>query len=205
MRSIVKFWTILLGIFLSIGIVFAFALAKTGFIHVPFFSRWYQPPTPTRVVESPVITQAQFVNMIQSRVLSQASAGMKPPYRVEVTEQEISGAFQDAAQKMLHNSAWTIESSQVAIRSTDLEFVLHLKHSFISVDALIRVAPHVKGDTLYFDPTFVQVGDYLLPPTLAQQFASVIFSRDLGTWKLAFGTAVLSAVNLTEGKLEVIL
>lgn len=190
--------------FLIIVCLLVFAIAKTGVLHVPVFSNLYHGPVPTRLVPAQPITPAAFKVLLGSRFISQAVAHVPPPYTIQLSEKELTGAVMDAIDTALRDQSWKQVYSQIVVRSTDLELYGQFERAPLHVDMLVRFHPVVTNGGVRFDPFFVQIGDYQLPASFAYRLASYIFSRDLGTWTIGFGDEKLQSVIVRNGALDLV-
>jgi hypothetical protein len=180
----------------------AFAVAKTGLVHVPLMSRFYTGPEPVRVIEASALTTDQFRALMEERIATQIRSGAKPPYTVEITEQEITGALHGVINLVLQDKGWRAERSQVALTPKGIEFFGHLERGRTNADVRIRFDAIIENGSVRFEPTDIRFGDYPIHPALAQKLAGYLFARDVGTWMIQFGDAKLESVRFSEGKLE---
>lgn len=198
----------------TLVLVFGGALllvAKTGVVHVPFFSSFYHGPAPTRLVAAQPISMDAFRVLLGSRFFNQALAAkststtaLPKEFRVRVTEKELTGVVMNAIDTALRSGSWHQSYAQIVIRPTDVELYGQFISGSQRIDLLARFIPHAGTDGIRFDPSFVQIGDIPLSPSLAYRAASTVFSRDLGTWSGSFGTAHIRDVQLTDGVMELI-
>ncbi len=201
-KNVLEFWAILLLIVLILGSGVAFGVAKSGLVRVPFFSRFYHGPQITRQVRVAPVTGAAFMEMLRSRFLTAAVTGGSLPARVRITEQELTAVLDDAIGKATQSDTWTASGTQLVIRPTGLEFYGQFVGKQASVNILIRLVPKIEGPILHFVPVFVQLGDYPIPPSVADKLAALIYKRDFGQWNVAYGEMQVTEVVLTEGVLE---
>lgn len=180
----------------------AFILAKTGFVNVPLFSRWYVGPKPIRIVEAEPIDATAFRVLVSSRILAQAAANKKPPYKISLSEAELTGGVQSVINQALRDQDWQIENPQLAITPESVEFFGRLRRNATRVEVLFKFEPVVQNGGLKFEPSYLRVGDYPIHPKLINDLASLFFSRDLGTWVFSSGDIRLESVILKDGKLD---
>ncbi|MFH1620715.1 MAG: hypothetical protein ABIB04_01380 [Patescibacteria group bacterium] len=180
-----------------------YAVAKTGLVKMPFFSRFYTGPIPTRLVQAEPMTPEEFSVLLGGRFFSEALEKESPPYVVSFNERELTGVIMMAIDIALRDASWKQIFTQIVIRPTDFEFLSKYERGVIKVDLLMRFKPDVVGGRITLDPVSIQIGDYKLPATFAYRVASYIFSRDFGSWELNFGEAELLAIRLFEGRAEV--
>lgn len=207
-----KLGTNALVVFFSLAgisiLALAFALlliAKSGVISIPFFSRVYRAPQPTRLISAAPLTKEEFTRLITTRLLEQTRIGHQPPYIVKLTEEELTGAIQTAVTTALRDQSWKPEYTQMVVLPSGLQFFgrfVHQGTGGIRVDILIAFTAVMENGGVRFDPVSVQIGDYPIPLSLAQRVASFVFARDLGTFFLTFGDISLQRIRLLDGYLE---
>lgn len=202
-KNILSCATIALLIAAVIFSLLALAVAKTGAVRLPLFSRLYRGPAPTRLVNAEPMSIDAFRVLIGSRFFSQLAAGKRPPYTVRVTEKELTGALENAIDTALRDQTWKQVFTQIVVRPTDLEFLSRFENGPLRFDILARIIPSLKDGGVSFEPVYMQIGDYRLPPSVAYNAVSLLFSRDLGTFTLKFGDAALSGLRLSDGALEI--
>lgn len=203
-KNIARFVAVLAAIILLVVSMLAFAVAKTGIVTVPLFSRWYHGPTPTRLVSATPLTADAFRVLLGSRFFSQAVERKPPPYAVRVTEKELTGAIMTTIDAALRDGAWRQVHTQMVIRPTDLEFFSRFERGSVRMDVLVHFVPVIQDGELRFDPVSVRIGDYPLPAALAYRAASAVFARDLGAWTVSFGDARLESIRLLDGEAEIV-
>lgn len=179
------------------------AVAKTGIVNIPGFSRLYRGPIPTRLVPAEPMTSEAFRVLLSSRFISQALDKKSPPFKAKLSEQELTGALMLGIDQALREELTEPVFAQIVVRPTDLELTLKLERGWLRFDVLARLVPQVKNGEVSFDAVEVQLGDYQLPPSWAYHVASWIFKRDLGAWTLNFGEAKLLDMKLFEGYAEI--
>lgn len=189
------------GVLVLLSMLLAFAVAKTGIVSVPLFSRWYVGPMPTRVVSGIKTTPDGFLRTLESRMRTEAMKGA-PPYELSVSEQELTGALQSAVTTALRTQGWDRADVQIVLRPTDMEVLGRFQRGSLAPQLLARFVPRIADGGLRFEPIFVQLGDYPLPPSLANTVLTTIFSRDFGTWTMSFGDVKLSNIRLSDGSVR---
>lgn len=178
-------------------------VAKSGLLRIPVFSNLYHGPIPTREISVPALTAAQFQTMVGSRLQTEATTHA-PPYIVTISEKELTGAMEEAITMAVRGSGWTKDRAQIAVTPQNLELLGEFHRGPWHVDLLIRFVPRVADGKLSFDPVSIHVGDYSLPAAVAYPIVSEVFSRDLGSWSLDFGTFRLQAIGLHDGELDLV-
>ncbi len=184
-----------------LAMVLAFAVAKTGMVSVPFFSRWYVEPKPTRVVIGTPTTPDLFLKTLESRMRVEAAKGV-PPYELTVSEQELTGALQSAVNGALRTQDWERADVQIALRPTDMEVLGSFQRGALTPQILARFVPRISNGGVQFEPASVQLGEYPLPSFLGNAVLSLIFSRDFGTWTMSFGNVKLTDIHLSDGSVR---
>lgn len=203
-KNVARFVAVVVVVLLAVAAALAFAVAKTGIVTVPVFSRWYHGPTPTRLVSATPITADAFRVLLGSRFFSQAVERRPPPYTVRVTEKEMTGAIMTTIDAALRDGSWRQVHTQMVIRPTDLEFFSRFERGSVRMDVMVHFVPVIRDGELRFDPVSVRIGDYPLPAALAYRAASYLFARDLGTWTVSFGDARLESIRLLDGEAEIV-
>lgn len=192
-----------IAVFAALVCGMMFMIAKSGIIRVPLFSTFYQGPSPTRLVSAQPLTPAAFKVLLGSRFISQAVAHVPPPYTIQLSEKELTGAVMDAVETALRDQTWKQVYSQIVIRPTDLEMYVQFERGPWRAEMLARFQPVVTSGGVRFDPLYVQIGDLHVPAAAAYRLASYLFSRDLGTWTVQFGDQKLQSVVLHDGTLNI--
>lgn len=188
-------------------IALAFVVAKSGFLDVPIFSRFYQGPTPTRLIRSRPQSWDDFRVELAGKIYEQREY-KKQNYTVQVSEQELSGLVQSVAEQNLRNESWKIDLVQLAVNPDCMELYLKLTWREIgNLDMLFRFKPvwDERGN-IRFDILETRVGDYKLPVSWSMALVSNLFSRDLGAWEIQVGGEnAIQSVSLLEKGLNIIL
>jgi hypothetical protein len=181
-----------------------FVIAKSGLVRLPFFSSFYHGPQPTRVVTAQPLTQSQLESAVRAELASQVAASAPPPYRARITEEQLTGALQDALPTALRGGGWKVDRTQAVVTPQGLELLTDLERGSLHADLRIQLVPRLSSTGVSFTPTFVQVGDIPLTPRLAYPVVSAVFSRDLGTWSVSFGSLKLQSIELRDGELDLL-
>lgn len=179
----------------------AFAIAKSGVLTVPVFSRFYSGPAAAREVASAPLDPTAFRALISQRFSEQLES-VKPPYVIKLSEEELTGALKSVIDTTLRDELWQAEKIQLISQAGYLEMFAHFKHGAWRAEMRIRLKPIVENGGLRFEVVDFRFGDYPVHPKLAKLIAGWVFSRDLGTWILRFGDIQLSRVNLAEGSVD---
>lgn len=188
-------------------ILLAFVIAKTGFLEVPIFNRFYNGPTPTRLIQAKPLSWDDFRVELAKKIYEQREY-KKQNYTVQVGEQELSGLVQSVAKQNLRNESWKVDLVQLAVNPDYMELYLKLTWRGIgNLDMLFRFKPvwDERGN-IRFDILETRMGDYRLPVSWSMALASNLFSRDLGAWEIQVGGEnAIQSVSLLEKGLNIIL
>lgn len=188
-------------------IALAFVVAKSGFLDVPIFDRFYHGPTPTRLIQTAPLSWDAFSADLASKIYEQREY-KKSSYTVQVSEQELSGLIQSVAKQNLRNGNWKVEVVQLAVNPDYMELYIKLTwRETGNLDMLFRFKPVLdERGNIRFDLLETRVGDYSLPTSWGLALASNLFARDLGAWELKIGGEnAIQSVSLLEKGLNIIL
>ncbi len=200
-HNILDCFTLALAVFLLVCVSGLYFVAKSGVVELPFFSRVYQGPSPTRLVYAKRQTLDEIKQDMAARLAQQMAAKKYPPYTLRLTEQELSGFLQQGLDTAFANTDWKESAAQLAIRQNDLEVSGELHYGIFKFDLLIRFVPQLHPEGVTFAPVAFQLGDYALPPATAYRLLGYLFSRDLGAWQLSYGDMRPDAISLHDGYL----
>ncbi|MBI4138746.1 hypothetical protein HY479_01190 [Candidatus Uhrbacteria bacterium] len=203
-KNALSLLTLAVSILIAFVLAAAFAVAKTGVIAVPIFSLLYRGPQPSRLVESPPIDATAFRVMVSSRLIAETLTKNPLPYRIRMTDEELTGGFQGAVTLALRDQFWQAEHVQAIAVPDALELYGRFRRGRLHADIKARFRPTVEKGGARFDLTGFWFGDYPVHPRFATLVAGWIFSRDLGTWILRFGDIELQGVELQEGRFELL-
>ena len=181
------------------GFVVLFLLAKTGLVKVPYLSKYYDPPSPTRIVTAMPINWDDFEDGLTKKVMAQGGVDESGNYSFLISEEELTGLLRGSADMGLRSDDFNINDSQIAVTPQGLEMFFNITWgTAINLDFLIKAKPVItdKG-LLEFESMQARVGDLPLPSFLMMQVVGMVFSRDLGSWDVR--------VNDTTGIKEILL
>ncbi len=204
-KNILVVLAVMALVLVAIALIVLTLAAKSGVVRIPLLSLLYHGPTPTRTVSSPPITAAEFQKRLEARLRTEIVSGRRPPYALSVTEQDLTGALHTTIGSAVRDSNWTLDSTQLAVRPTDLEILVTSQRGMFHLDFLIRLVPELRNGSVSFRPVFMQLGDIPVSPDLATRIAGMLFNRDLGNWTVSFGTAGVSDLQLRDGAVLVTL
>ncbi|MBU2508756.1 hypothetical protein KKE33_00010 [Patescibacteria group bacterium] len=194
--------SIFIVIILIILAVLAFLLAKTGIVEVPLFSRFYKGPVPTRIIEADPIDPQDFQYILSDRLIKQIQT-TAPPYKISISEEELSGALRSVIDTAFRDQGWEVENVQLAVLPESVEFWGEFKQGYLSADILIKMKPIVEDGGLRFETLGTRLGDYPVPSKLADQVAGLVFGRDLGTWLIEFEDIAFQKIDMQNGFLVI--
>jgi len=203
-RNVLTCWTYAIIIAVLALSAVLYLVAKSGLFYLPLFSGAYGGPLPTRLVHTQPMTPDAFQAMLGERLNAQRLVKGSPPYVIKLTERELTAGLDYGIDSALRNEEWKQVYTQIAVEPTEIEMLSRFEHGWVHLDVLVRFVPRISQGGVMFDPVFVQVGDYKLPPNLTYRALGYLFSRDLGAWILKFGDTQLSAVHLSSGYMELI-
>ena len=195
---------ILILIFIAL---LGYVLAKTGLLRVPFFWRYYNAPTPVRVINVQPISWEAFQQMITERV-RKMSATSNPPYTLVVSEGDLTSLMNGVVVQGIRSSAYKVDQAQVAVTKNNIELFFRLIWAGVgNMDFLVHLKPVVAEDSvMHFEVLDAKVGDLPLPTPFVIQILEQIFSRDLGVWRILVGQeAGINDVFLFDQSMHVIL
>jgi hypothetical protein len=198
---------IMLGILVLFLSVTAFLVAKTGFLTIPVFSRFYVGPVPIRLIQAKPLGWDEFRVGLAGQIYEQRER-QKQGYAVQVSEQELSGLMKSAAEQGLRGEAWDLDLIQVAVTPEYMELYTKLEwRKMGNLDLLARFKPILdeKGN-VHFEILETKIGDIKLPVSWGRALIGNVFSRDLGSWEIKIGEEnAIQSVSLLERGLNIIL
>jgi hypothetical protein len=202
-KNVLSIFGIVSSIALALFLLMAFIVSESGFIHVPVFSRFYKGPTPIRIVQSKPMDETAFKVLLSERFFEQLKKN-NPPFRFKIYDAELTGALVSVIDLALRDQAWKALAVQMASTPEYLELYGRFQRGFVHSDVRLRLKVIVEDGGVRFDVTDFRFGDFPVHPSLAGRFAGVIFSRDLGIWKLKFGDIEIQEANPGNGYLELV-
>jgi hypothetical protein len=192
-------------VILIVVALLAVLLAKSGIVTIPFVSsHLYTGPAVTRTVQAEDTSLDELIDGIGRKLTAAVQASPKPPYRVKITESELTGALRGSLSELPNNLCVTVEQAQAVVTPKDIEISGIAKKNGLSFDILARYTPVVRGNRLSFEPVQFQVGDFSFATSTVQSIHTYLFTRDIGEWQLEVGNKALSSVELGEGSLNLV-
>lgn len=193
----------LLGIVFSLCIVsIGYVIVQTGITTVPIFSRWYHAPQPMRFVKTQNLTSVELQSRVMTRVQSEILKGKPGPYRVQVTENELSSVLAIMVQTFTQKQSWQSKNVQVAVVQDGVEFFGNFESGALHADIKIFFQPVVEQGILRLNIKRMQIGDIRIPTNIAYRAIRFLFSVDLESWNMSLGKDVLREIRLRDGYIE---
>ncbi len=191
---------VLVIVFLAALLLFAFV--KTGFYEVPVLSRFYHGPRVSREVPAAKVTGDELRERAGERLVESIAAG-ESPFRLYLTESEVTGAISDSASTAVRGGEWEVENSQVAIHPSGVEFTARLLRDGMRLDFQGLFVPYIRDGGVRFRTASIRIGDYPIHPALGTRLAGSVFSRDFGTWVIQLDEIDFTDIELREGSITV--
>lgn len=152
----------LICLFLILFLV-ASALAKTGLIEIPFFSKiFYKYPAPIREVKPSEVKSLEeiFQNKIRNQVKEKLISGretQKVDLKLEFTEQELTAALQEG----IKTGFLPVSKVQAAVTSKEIEIFSQLIEP--KVFLTLRFKPELQDNQLIIKITKFKIGNLSIP------------------------------------------
>lgn len=191
-------------IFLAVIGFVAYLVSESGLIRVPVLSRFYKGPSPARIVHTEPMTSDAFLELVSSRMTQAVRRTSRPPYRITLTERELSAVMAENVNDLARQEGVRAERVQLVLLTDSMEISGKIMSPLGALDMLVILIPELHDGELAVTVRKAELGDYDLPPGVAQDLVSAVFQRDIKTWKIELGNAELSAVELREGELDLV-
>ncbi|MBU1146598.1 hypothetical protein KKD80_03575 [Patescibacteria group bacterium] len=179
------------------------AIAKTGLIDIPVFSKlFYEAPTPDREVSTTPGEEKKFEDILAEKIKQQIKVGEKSDtgqlnIALNFTEEELTG-FLKAAEI---NEDYPFSNSQISISSDGVEIFGQLKE-FNQTFLTATLKPEVVGEELKISFTKISIGNLSLPPAIGNFFINKFLKDQLDSIKeLISKNGKLENIELSPGKL----
>jgi len=194
----------LLFILLILGLV-ATAIAKTGLVDVPVFSKiFYKPPTPQRVVtvtpEEVKNFSADITNKLEQEVKSQIKPGVtgqEVEISLEFTEKELTALLRN----LTANGDLPFGNSQISITPEGLEIFGEInepKKTYLSVN----LKPEIKDGDLKIKIKKIKIGTLPLPAIFGNFLVEKFLNTQLDEVRDEIAKiGKLENIKLDEGKI----
>jgi len=177
------------------------AVAKSGIVAVPYLTRFYTGPKPTRVVEAGVEKPEEFLEAVRS-AFTESGATIQSPHSMVYTEAEITAAVRGALVEAERRGEADTSQTQVVIRKDALELTGKFLVKGIMINAQIDIVPTVENKALKLTIVKAKFGDFPVAPAIAKMALDTAIGRDSSTWNLLIADHELESVHLEEGTLE---
>jgi len=176
-----------------------FVLTRTGLLRYPGSSLFYQPPVPSRIVQtSSVLTPDDLANLMENR-----EPEIKTPIETTyVTEQELTSAFRGIVRPVLSQSGLGSSLLQVAVLPGQVEVVARVTKSFLHFDLLMRARIVTDGITVRFDPTRLQIGQWQVSRPVFNWLLRQLSGRDLDSLAFTFRNR-LRSIMVSPGRIDI--
>lgn len=180
------------------------ALAKTGVVDIPVFSKlFYKPPAPERVVLADVGAEKSFEDILGQKIEQQIESGEKSEdgkkieVSLEFTEEELTGFIKDI--EASENSPFT--NSQVSVSSEGVEIFGQLKElnkTFLTV----VLKPEITEDDFKISFKKIKIGTLPLPGALGDFLADKLLKDQIeSVKKIISKNGKLESIDLLDGKI----
>lgn len=137
-------------VFLTLLGLLAYALAETGLVRVPLFSRFYHEPRPARSVEPaattlPATLQTQFRRQLESRTIT-----------FTISEEVLTRTIRDLAATQ---TSLTFSGAQVAVLPDGLHLFARFELRGSRGTMRVRLVPELRNNTPTFRIRKVELGE----------------------------------------------
>ncbi len=178
-------------------------LVKAGILQFPGSSVLYHPPQPVRVVQtSSVFTTADLARLVESRLRTSASHGVRDAYPVTFSEEELTGALRGIINPLMARTGWKGKNVQVTLLPEEADVSGHWVKSLFHVDLLMRGRITFDAHTVRYQPTAIQIGEMTLSQEQLHWLAQKVTGQALGDWAFSFGELTLAKVRTLPRQLE---
>ncbi len=196
----------LLMLLVAIAIVViagAYVIARTGLVHVPYFSEMSPPITPIRIVEADTMSPEEFSKQMQMRlfVASVASDGSR---EITVTEAELTGAMRGAIETVATSSdGIRVRNLQAAVSTSSVEVSGILWTKIGEIHVLGDLVPTIGPDgKVSVSIQRAYVGDLPLMTSLIEYLRQALSSHGIAVWETKIQSMNLKDVHLQDGSLR---
>lgn len=178
-----------------------FAVSKTGLVNVPFFSRWYRTPQPSRLIISSTQT---LESSVAAQIKKQTEAIARNPngsktFSLILPEEELTRTFHDFLATSFKDM--TVEQAQVAIDPGVMEWYVRFRKDSQQPVITLRMQPVLEQDGIKLRVLKVELGtlpiwhrvveallDRALADTLAQINKNILAISELQSVTLRSGS-----------------
>jgi hypothetical protein len=197
-------WILALATVLVFILIMLLALAKSGLLALPIFSKVYSAPEPTRIVIAEPQTWDEFRDILSAR-LQEKSLDGQVPIVLDVSEREFTALLQGVVSQGLRNPEYTAEIAQVVFLPGKIEMYFYITwKDFLQAQILAEMTPVLHNDgTVELKITEAVIGDLPLPGDWSMQMIGYFFERDMGTWKIVLSNGYgIQDTILSEGSIK---
>lgn len=202
-RNVLSCLLMLVIAFVIILVASAYVIARTGVVRVPYFSQFYRPIAPTRVVDAEAVLPADFSKKMQERLLvaSTTAEGLR---EIVVTEAELTGALRGAVAAMASSSGdIRVQRIQAVMSTSSVELSGVLVTKIGSVNVIGTVIPIMESDgRVSVVVQKVYVGELPLSSGLVERLRRSLISRGGATWDVKAGPMNLKDIHLQDGSVR---
>lgn len=182
----------------------AAALAKTGVVDIPVFSKlFYKPPVPERVVSVNTSSEKSFEDILSQKLEQQIKSGEKSEdgkkieVALEFTEEELTGFIKNI--ETGENSPFT--NSQVSVNSRGVEIFGQLKELNKTFLTVVLKPEIVEGD-LKISFNKIKIGTLPLPGAVGNFLADRILKDQIKSAQESISkNGKLESIELLDGKI----
>ncbi len=197
-RSRLKLTCCLLFLFILIFflVIFSAALAKSGLVEIPFFSRvFYQIPKPSREVK---ITEDDLANFTQGLKIEARGESS----HLEITDKELTFILRQLL--ATGSDAYFAQNLQAVITAQNVEiFGLLLKP--LKANITLKIRPYLSDGQIDFEIEEVSVGDLSVPNSLLEWLTgSLLIDKLKELNQKVSNIGELETLQLFAGKIVVI-
>lgn len=191
-----------IGIMLLLALlVVAYLLSESGLVRVPLFSAMYRGPVPARRIDAVPRPPDILLARISNDAALAVRRGSAPPYRIPLSEQDLSSALSGTLQERESDIGVTVRHAQIAIQPDGLELSGTFIRNGLTFDILMRVAADIHQGVLRLSPERAELGDLRVPSGILTAAMDGLVGRDVLTWELSVGQLRMEALDLREGEL----
>lgn len=180
----------------------AYVVARTGLVRVPYFSKFYQPIAPTRIVDAVPISSADFVKLVQERVLA-ASTTHDGAKNIQITETEITGLLRGAiADRATSTNDMSVKRIQAVVGTSSIELSGSVQTKVGEIAAFAQILPSVTSSSnVSFIVQKAYLGELPVSTALVERMRQSILTNGGMSWGVKLGSMSLKDIHLQDGSL----
>ncbi len=197
--SCLLMFLIALIVIIAVG---AYVVARTGLVRVPYFSKFYHPIAPTRIVDAEPISSADFVKLVQERVLA-ASTTRDGAKNVQITETEMTGLLRGViADRTTSTSDMLVKRIQAVVGTSSIELSGSVQTKVGEVNAFAQIFPSVTSSSnVSFIVQKAYLGELPVSTALVERMRQSILTNGGMSWGVKLGSMSLKDIHLQDGSL----